>query len=299
MAFLTPEEQKNLDINLGKIKHKIMVLSGKGGVGKSSVAVNLAFYLSLQGKKVGLMDVDFHGPSIPRMIGKENEHVFTNKGGSKVYPMEINENFHAMSVGFMLNSVDNAVIWRGPLKFSAIKQFLIDVEWGELDYLIIDAPPGTGDEPLTVAQFLGKNLEAIVVTTPQDVAISDVRKSLSFCQQLKMNLLGLVVNMNGFTCPHCGTVTKIFQEGHIKEMAEQFKVPIIGDIPMEPEVSRSGDKGEFFMHSYGKKPAGEAFEKLGMTIVEITEKIEEEQPQQKMEEKKNTSPDLSKIIKKL
>ena len=269
--FQNDEEEKKFKETVSKIKNTIVVLSGKGGVGKSSVAVNLAYFLAMQGKNVGVMDVDFHGPSVPTLLGIEKEKLTSDDSG-RMKPVKITDNFHAISIGLFLDSQDNPIIWRGPMKVNAIKQFFCDVEWGELDYLIIDSPPGTGDEPLTVAQFLGDGTNAIIVTTPQEVAISDVRKSLSFTKNLKFNTLGLIVNMSHFVCPHCGEKTYIFQNGGTKKMAEDHNVEILGEIPIEPMVGECGDKGKCYAHVYGKTPAGIAFEEIGTKIVSKLEK---------------------------
>lgn len=264
--FENEEEEKRFKENVSKIKNVIVVLSGKGGVGKSSVAVNLAYFLAMQGKSIGVMDVDFHGPSIPKLLGIEGKKLAADKSG-KMSPVKITDNFHAISIGLLLDSQDNPIIWRGPMKVAAIKQFLCDVEWGELDYLIIDSPPGTGDEPLTVAQFLGAGTNAIIVTTPQEVAISDVRKSLSFAKNLSFKTLGLVVNMSHFICPNCGERSYIFQNGDIKKMAQDHNVEILGEIPIEPLVGECGDNGKCYSHIYGKTPAGLAFEEIGTKII--------------------------------
>lgn len=264
--FSNKDEEKRFSEAVSKIKKIIVVMSGKGGVGKSSVAVNLAYYLASQGKNVGVMDVDFHGPSIPKLLGIESRKLDSDRSG-RILPVKITDHFHAVSIGLVLDSVDNPVIWRGPMKTSAIKQFFCDVQWGELDFLIIDSPPGTGDEPLTVAQFLNGRAEALIVTTPQEVSISDVRKSLSFAENLGFRNLGIVVNMSHFVCPHCNEKSYIFNPGNIKRMAEDHHTEILGEIPIEPLVSECGDKGGFFVSFYGKTPAGLEFENIGEKII--------------------------------
>lgn len=266
MQFASPEEEKRFKDAVSRIKNIIVILSGKGGVGKSSVAVNLAYYLAMQGRDVGVMDVDFHGPSIPKLLGIEGKKIESDDNGI-MKPVRITDSFHAISIGLLLDSADNPVIWRGPMKVAAIKQFFCDVLWGDLDYLVIDCPPGTGDEPLTIAQFLGEGVNSVIVTTPQEVAISDVRKSLSFSRNLGFNTLGLIVNMSHFVCPHCGEKTYIFNKGNIQKMAEDHLVEILGEIPIEPLVSECGDNGGFFVSQYGKTPAGMEFEKIGEKIV--------------------------------
>ncbi|NOR50259.1 MAG: P-loop NTPase, partial [Desulfuromonadales bacterium] len=199
-AFQTRQRLEN---RLCKIDQRILVMSGKGGVGKSTMAVSLALALAKEGKQVGLLDIDLHGPSLPIMLGLSENQIFSNDEG--IIPLEF-ENIKVMSIGFMIQDVGQALIMRGPMKHGAIQQFIADVNWGELDYLVVDCPPGTGDEPLSAAQLLGKDAAAIVVTTPQDVALVDVEKSISFCNELNLNLLGVVENMSGFICPHCGEV---------------------------------------------------------------------------------------------
>ena len=198
-----PQAAQDAAVNdsLKKIKNKFIVLSGKGGVGKTSTSVNLAIALSKKGKKVGIMDVDLHGPDIPRMLGLQG--MLDLNANRKLNPMSYSDNLKAVSIESLTASKDEAIIWRGPIKYSAIKQFIGDVEWGELDFLIIDSPPGTGDEPLTIAQTIS-DAKAIIVTTPQEVSLADVRKSINFCKTVKMEIFGLVENMSGFECPHCG-----------------------------------------------------------------------------------------------
>jgi Mrp family chromosome partitioning ATPase len=240
----TPEqllERQALQKRLRKIKHKVLVLSGKGGVGKSTVAVNLAVALASQGKQVGLLDIDIHGPNVPKMLGVEGERL-TGEPES-LHPYPYSDNLKLMSIAFLLQSPDSAVIWRGPLKWNVIKQFLKDVEWGELDYLIVDAPPGTGDEPLSVCQLIEDADGAVIVTTPQDVSVMDVRKCINFCRQLNLPVLGVVENMSGFVCPHCGKSTDLFKKGGGEKMAGELGVPFLGAVPLDPVVVESGDSG--------------------------------------------------------
>ena len=219
--FANPEEREKFENNIAGIKHRVAILSGKGGVGKSSITANLAFFLAMQGKKVGVMDVDFHGPSIPTIMGVKGQKLEMTEDG-KMLPVRVAENLHVMSLGLILENQDSAVIWRGPMKLSAVKQFLSDVEWGELDYLLIDNPPGTGDEPLTVAQFLGQGTEALVVTTPQDVALDDVRKSLSFCKQLQFESVCFFVNLSHFICHHFFDSSDFFAGGVVLSFFSDF-----------------------------------------------------------------------------
>jgi Mrp family chromosome partitioning ATPase len=228
--------------NMNNIKHKIVVMSGKGGVGKSTVAVNLAVSLAEKGFKTGLLDIDIHGPSVPKLLGVDGVMV-TGGDDNFILPVKYNDNLSVMSVGFLMQDSDQAVVWRGPLKAGIIKQFLSDVKWGTLDYLIVDSPPGTGDEPLSVIQYIEKPDGAVIVTTPQDVALADVRKSVTFCAQLSLPVIGVVENMSGFVCPHCGTLTEIFKSGGGESMADDMGVPFLGSIPIETQVAHSGDSG--------------------------------------------------------
>lgn len=238
-------ERQELTQRMCNIKHKIMVLSGKGGVGKSTVAVNLANSLSQQGNKVGLLDVDIHGPSVPKMLGVENEGILPSKESAEIYPVKVSENLSAMSIGFLLADQDDALIWRGPRKYGVIKQFLKDVAWGKLDYLIIDLPPGTGDEPLAISQMIEDADGAVIVTTPQEVALADVRKSINFCKILELPVLGVIENMSGFTCPECGKITHIFKTDGAEKMCDHMKVPFAGKIPLNAEIVIAGDDGSF------------------------------------------------------
>ncbi len=249
-----PEEEQTpgedaLQRTLAKIRHKVAVFSGKGGVGKSTVAVNLATALTLAGKKVGLLDTDIHGPSIPTMLGCERYPLDIGTDGLK--PVEL-DGLKVMSLGFLLNSQDDAVIWRGPRKMSVIKQFLEDVEWGELDYLIIDSPPGTGDEPLSICQLIGELDGAVIVTTPQKVAAVDVRKSISFCRQLQVPVIGVVENMSGYVCPKCGDVNHILPPGGGAKIAADMNVPLLGSIPMDPQIALAGDSGTPYLQQFAE-----------------------------------------------
>jgi len=252
-------DRRKLQVTLCRIKHKIIVLSGKGGVGKSTVAVNLATALALNGLSVGLLDVDIHGPSVPTMLGLENEHLQGNPGG--LLPIEFG-GLKVMSLGFLLQNSDDAVIWRGPMKMGVIKQFLTDVQWGDLDYLVVDVPPGTGDEPLSICQLIQPLDGAVIVTTPQKVAAVDVRKSISFCRRLDVPVLGVVENMSGFVCPKCGEITQILPEGGGKKIASDMNVPFLGAIPMDPAVSRSGDSGKVFIYHESKSPTAIIMQKI-------------------------------------
>lgn len=243
------------------VKHKVVVMSGKGGVGKSTVAVNLAQALAADGLKVGVLDVDVHGPSVPAMLGLEHASLLKDEDG-KILPVEAN-GLKVVSVGFLLATDDTPVVWRGPLKIGVIQQFLGDVQWGELDALVVDCPPGTGDEPLTVCQLLAGTADgAILVTTPQQVASLDVSKSICFCHQLDFPILGLIENMAGFVCPHCGKVSEIFSAGAGAALADHYGVPLLGRIPLDPLVCAQGDAGEPFVRKGGDSPTNRAFREI-------------------------------------
>ena len=232
--------RQNLAIRLCGIKHKLLIMSGKGGVGKSTTAVNLALALVKQGFKVGLLDVDLHGPSVPKMVGLENQRPQMSEEG--IVPLEVS-GLKLMSIGFLLASTSDATIMRGPMKHGAIQQLLADVVWGELDYLLLDCPPGTGDEPLSAVQLLGAGAAAVVVTTPQDVALVDVEKSLSFCRDMKVPVIGLIENMSGFVCPHCNQKSDIFKSGGGGRLAEKAGVPLLAKVPLDARMVESGDAG--------------------------------------------------------
>jgi Mrp family chromosome partitioning ATPase len=226
---------------MDRVGDKLLVLSGKGGVGKSTVATNLAVALLRLGRRVGLLDVDVHGPSIPKLMGLEGQRVVGSE--TALLPVATDSGLKVMSVGFFLPTADDAVIWRGPRKYGLIRQFLADVEWGELDYLIIDAPPGTGDEPMAVAELARPRASAILVTTPQELAIADVRRSLRFCQQVSLPVAGIVENMSGLVCPHCQQRIDLFKSGGGEQLARTAGVPFLGRIPIDPSIVDSGDAG--------------------------------------------------------
>lgn len=249
--------QRAIEERMSRIRCILLVLSGKGGVGKSTVAVNIAAEFAREGKEVGLLDVDIHGPSIPGMLGLTGEQILTHDGA--MIPVEFTPNLKVMSIGFLLKGREDAVIWRGPMKYGVIQQFLGNVEWGDLDYLVVDSPPGTGDEPLSVAQMVGKRASAIIVTTPQRVSIDDVRKSIDFCRKLEMPIAGIVENMSGFVCPHCGGTADIFENGGGKKLAEETGVPFLGNIPLEPGVVRASDAGRPFVVVNQDSAAKQAF----------------------------------------
>jgi len=257
------------------VKHKILVLSGKGGVGKSTFSAQLSFALSEVNSRnfqVGLLDIDICGPSIPRLLGLEGEQVHSsNMGWSPVY---VEDNLAVMSVGFMLSDSNEAVIWRGPKKNGLIKQFLRDVYWGDLDYLIVDTPPGTSDEHLSITQYLKSTNPdgAIIVTTPQEVALMDVRKEINFCKKVGLPIIGVVENMSGFVCPNCKNESQIFPPttGGAEKMAKDMEVPFLGRIPLDPRIARSCDEGKFYLNEFPDSPATKAFQNIFQGIITNT-----------------------------
>jgi len=252
------QQENAISRSLGKIKHKILVMSGKGGVGKSTVSVNLALALANNGHKVGLMDVDLHGPDVVRMLNLQGTLQPAATPDGLIAPLQYNDNLKVVSLEYMMKDRDEAVIWRGPLKMQAIRQFVGDMDWGNLDYLIIDAPPGTGDEPLTVAQTIPL-VKAVVVTTPQQVALADVRKSIRFCKAVKMEIVGVVENMSGLVCPHCHEVVEVFKSGGGEKTARDFDLPFLGRIPLDPQVVSGSDDGVPYLASGADSPAAQAF----------------------------------------
>jgi Mrp family chromosome partitioning ATPase len=254
-----------------RIDHKILVLSGKGGVGKSTVAVNLAASLVLAGKRVGIMDIDIHGPSVPKLLNVNSAPAAGCDGA--IQPVEAFEGLKVMSIGFFLPHRDDAVIWRGPRKYSLIRQFLSEVDWGELDYLIVDSPPGTGDEPLSIAQLIGEVDGAVIVTTPQELAVDDVRRSINFCRQLEVPVIGVVENMSGFVCPHCGKESEIFKRGGGAAMADQMKVPYMGAVPIDPEIVKACDDGVPYIRRLAGSRTALAFQKVIEPLLNMKERI--------------------------
>ena len=254
------KEQLALHNNLSRIRHKVIVLSGKGGVGKSTVATNIAVALAMKGQKVGLMDVDIHGPSIPKMLGLEGNILQGTDTG--LAPIVYTDNLRVMSVGFVLRAQDDAVIWRAPLKHKLIRDFLSDVQWRNLDYLIVDLPPGTGDEPLSISQLIPDSDGAIIVTTPQDVALVSVRKSINFVKKMKYPIIGIIENMSGFTCPHCNKSINIFKTGGGLKASSDFKVPFLGKVPLDPSIVKTGDSGESYLLKNNGTDTGKAFKEI-------------------------------------
>jgi len=261
-------ESKELSDRMGQIAHKIMVLSGKGGVGKSTVATNIAVALALEGAKVGLLDTDFHGPSVPTLLNLENAR--PSSDGASILPVNFVEGIKVMSIGFLLPNQDDAVIWRGPMKMNVIKQLLTEVNWGKLDFLIADFPPGTGDEPLSVAQLIPGMDGAVVVTTPQNLSLNDVRKCINFCRQVNVPVLGVLENMSGLVCPNCKTVIDVFRTGGGETMAEEMGVPFLGRIPLDPMIVDASDSGKPFVYHYGNTAAAMAFTQAIQPILRMS-----------------------------
>ncbi|MGB7297395.1 MAG: Mrp/NBP35 family ATP-binding protein [Candidatus Aminicenantales bacterium] len=253
------EEDAKITRALARIKNRILVFSGKGGVGKSTVAANLGLALSLRNKKVGLLDVDIHGPNLAKMLGVEHKKLEISSDAIKA--VQINENLKLVSMSFLIQDPDMPVIWRGPMKMKVIQQFLGDVDWGDLDWLIIDSPPGTGDEPLSVAQLIPAT-GAIIVTTPQDVSVLDSRKAVIFALKLNLKILGIVENMSGMTCPHCGHRIDLFKTGGGEQAAADMNIPFLGKIPVDPRIVISGDEGKPFAIHLADSEAAGAFREI-------------------------------------
>ncbi len=263
------EEDVKLMKHLAKIKHKIIVMSGKGGVGKSTVATNLATALAMRGLDIGILDADITGPNIPKMLGVEEARITGDEEG--LFPVEVAPHLKVMSMAFLISSKDAPVVWRGPMKMGAIRQFLEDVNWGTLDYLIVDLPPGTGDEPLSIAQLIPEADGAIIVTTPQDVALLDSRKSVTFAKALNLPVLGILENMSGLKCPHCGEEIDLFKVGGGKKAAEEMGVPFLGKIPIDVEMVPSGDDGKPIVLSKPDSPGAKAFDELADRVRKTVE----------------------------
>ena len=259
------EEVQRLKAKMARVKHKLAVISGKGGVGKTTVAVNLAVALAMRGREVGILDADISGPCVPKMLGLSGSRLVAGPPG--IFPVVGPLGVRVVSMDFLLPSEETPVIWRGPLKAAAIRQFLADIVWGPLDYLIVDLPPGTGDEPLTIMQFLPDMDGAIIVTIPSEVSQVVVKKAVNFARKLGIPVVGVIENMSGFVCPKCGTYVPIFREGGGERMARQMGVPFLGRVPLDPRVCEASDTGEPFIVKHKDTPAAKAF-------LEIAEKIE-------------------------
>jgi ATP-binding protein involved in chromosome partitioning len=272
----TDDKQKHTDEmikrRLSSIKYKIMVMSGKGGVGKSTVSVSLASMINAMGYSVGILDADIHGPNIPKMLGITKKGATNNEDG--IVPFEPMEGLKVMSVGMLVENDDEAIIWRAPVKHSIIQQFVSDVAWGDLDFLIIDLPPGTGDEQLSVAHIIGKVDGSVIVTTPQDVALLDSRKSVTFSRKLGVPILGIIENMSGFSCPHCGSSVDIFKTGGGERAARELNVNFLGKIPLEEQVVHDGDAGTPHVLGHPGSHVAKAMKEIAINILKLTIKKE-------------------------
>ncbi len=261
------QQERRLRERLARIRHTVVVLSGKGGVGKSTVAANLAVALAVDGLKVGLLDADMHGPSVPRLLDLESASVYSD--GRSILPAEGPHGLRVMSIAFLARERDEAVIWRGPLKMNVLRQLLADVEWGDLDFLVIDLPPGTGDEPLSICQLIPEATGAVVVTTPQELSVADVRKCITFCRRLSLPVLGVIENMSGFVCPHCGGSVDIFGEGGGQRMAEDMGVPFLGRVPIDPSIVEGSDAGRPFVAHAPESPSTRAFLAAVQPVIQL------------------------------
>lgn len=280
---------------LTHIKNKILVMSGKGGVGKSSVAAYLSINLAQKGHRVGLMDVDLHGPSVPRLLGLKG-NVRPSSQQMKMLPIEYLPNMHVISIEPLLGeNKDVATIWRGPLKIGVIRQFISDIHWPDLDYLIIDSPPGTGDEPLTVAQTI-PDAKALIVTTPQEISLADVRKSINFCRQVNLSILGLVENMSGLLCPHCGKKIELFSSNGGQDMARKEGLRLLASLPIEPEFVRHGDVGNLVEFSKKDVPFIQAFNHMVEKIAEMTSEKSQSSVEINKEDKEIMTTQGEKIV---
>jgi ATP-binding protein involved in chromosome partitioning len=261
------EQEQRLRLKMSKIKHKIAVISGKGGVGKSTVTVNLAVAFALQGHtdKVGVLDADIHGPCVPKMLGLKGQKLIGGPAGM-LFPVTGQHGIKVVSMDFLLPSDEAPVIWRGPLKMRVIQQFLSDIAWGELDFLFVDLPPGTGDEPLSVMQLIPDIDGVIIVTMPSEVSQAVVKKAISFAKQLGVPIIGIIENMSGFVCPECGAELDIFKTGGGKRIAKDLSVPYLGKIPIDPAICVDSDRGIPFVAENPDSPAVKAFAEIVMKI---------------------------------
>ena len=251
------------------VNHVILVLSGKGGVGKSTVSVNLAYALAAHGRMVGLLDLDIHGPNIPKMLGIENQRPAVLE--KTMEPVHVTGTLAVMSMAFLLPDTSSPVIWRGPMKMAVIQQFLSDVNWGALDYLIVDLPPGTGDEALSIIQLAPNVQGAIIVTTPQDVAVLDAVKAVKFIEKLDLPVIGIIENMSGMVCPHCGDTIDLFGRGGGEKAARELGVPFLGSIPIDPAMVKAGDEGRPYILRHADTPAWKAVDAVMENLVKRVE----------------------------
>jgi ATP-binding protein involved in chromosome partitioning len=262
------EQEKRLKNNMGRIRHKIAVISGKGGVGKSTVAANLAMAFAVHGyvDRVGVLDVDIHGPCIPKLLGLKGMNYPVSPLGLGALPVKGPQGIKVVSMDFLLQKQETPVIWRGPLKMQVIRQFLSDFMWGELDFLFIDVPPGTGDEPLSVMQLIPEMDGTVIVTIPSEVSEDVVKKAVSFSRQMNIPVIGIVENMSGFTCPKCGSEVNILGAGGGKRIAEALNIPFLGKIPIDPKICEEADKGIPFVVSHRDSTSAKAFKEIVLKV---------------------------------
>jgi len=251
------------------VKHVIIVLSGKGGVGKSTVSVNLASALAAHGRQVGLLDLDIHGPNIPKMLGIEDQRPAVLE--KTMEPVHVTGTLAVMSMAFLLPDTSTPVIWRGPMKMAVIQQFLNEVNWGSLDYLVVDLPPGTGDEALSIIQLSPNVQGAVIVTTPQDVSVLDAVKAVKFIEKLELPVIGIIENMSGMICPHCGDTIDLFGRGGGEKAARELGVPFLGSIPLDPEMVKAGDAGRPYLLRHADTPTWKAVDRVMENLVKRVE----------------------------
>jgi ATP-binding protein involved in chromosome partitioning len=257
------------------VRHVILVLSGKGGVGKTTMAVNLAMALASHGYQTGLMDLDIHGPDVAKMLGIEGRKLESMQ--MKIEPFRVTGNLSVVSMAFLLPESSTPVIWRGPMKMSVIEQFLKDVDWGDLDFLVVDLPPGTGDEALSIIQLAPNIRGAVIVTTPQEVSILDISKAVRFVEMMDVPVLGIIENMSGMLCPHCKEPIDLFGKGGGKKAAEQLNVPFLGAIPIDPEMVKASDEGRPYILRHTESPAWEAINNIMENLLEHIKEMEKEE----------------------
>jgi len=257
------EQEQRLKTKMSKIKHKLAVISGKGGVGKTTVTVNLAAAFAAQGHpdKVGVLDADIHGPCVPKMLGLKGQKLIGGPAGT-IFPVTGQYGLKVVSMDFLLPNDEAPVIWRGPLKMRVLQQFLSDIMWGELDFLFIDLPPGTGDEPLSIMQLITDIDGVIIVTMPSEVSQAVVKKAVTFAKQIGVPIIGIIENMSGFVCPECGAQLDIFKTGGGKKMAEDLSVPYLGKIPIDPAICNDSDRGTPFVAEKTDSPTIKAFAEI-------------------------------------
>jgi ATP-binding protein involved in chromosome partitioning len=269
------EKEQKIKQQLKKIKYKIAIISGKGGVGKSTVTANLAMAFAMQGKRVGVLDADIHGPCIPKMLGLKGKTLKGTPDGA-LLPVTGSLGIKVASMDFLLKNDETPVIWRGPLKMRLIQQFLSDISWGELDFLFIDLPPGTGDEPLTVMQLIPDMDGVVIVTMPSEVSEAVVKKSVTFAKQIGVPIIGIIENLSGYVCPDCGKKTDIFKAGGGNRMAQDLSVPYLGNIPIDPNVCDNSDSGTPFIAANPNQPTAKAFTEIVKKTEQFLEKASQD-----------------------